>query len=1130
MKMKIIATHNKPVYPTAMLNSLLSAIRQGRLFGAVNNEFEFRDFADVDNPDGALRGPFHPDYNVVVPLDELDPTAKISKARRAVEVRSKSSTIGYTAIQREMMYRTGVSAMIADWFREFNTLYELALEAESQVKTNASFRLSKFKDVESSDGYIEMYLAAIGELDAGLLNYTEDRPTDVSAIHALVMSKFKPLTQTLEAWGFEQGYNSSKDCVGVGVLPTTQEKIGFLKSYTLKHLGRSSMAAVLKSPRARVLGRLAIMDRIDAARENTSSTSYITITEGGETLVLPAWGTLGSTAYWNQLIQLIDERAALDVGTYTSQWDWIHQFYSMGDLVNGLYSGTIDFEAESGLCVLIREHTAFVTGPPATQRSTEGPVVDTLNLADVNMINPHLVNIIMGTTDFAYDEGHTSPVNGVVNSSLPNGLLDISSPGDMSASDMIVFLRALEFQWSTLSNGILTSTSRARRDIPASSTVKIPAVTPFIADLMQNSIRDGCRLDIQPSFNVAKRFELGQQQGPVLAPLAYDLEPVILGKTNGWGLVDQTVSVAFRSVMGGNVNINALPSIHSGQMVTGRASMWTPKGASPRFDVSDVALNVLSYPQAFENNLQLRDGLVDENAGVGLKYAGGMNLVNFANQSQYQGLTEHNHPQLGFMKGWFHAAGVDPAMTTKIGLLHRMDWGYYQRQAGVSRTSIIGSSSVDVDDLLPGGGYIGPAAVSTADALLGFTIADRPHHTGWIWDASRAQIIGTGWYRYNGEYDTGGKLDPYVQGAISVLSPFVRLAELNGDTQAVERQFQIIHLNGSSTSSHTFVTSEKQYHSLAQGAIHIEEGYSLASQVLPIGPPEVVPSHCLTTALPMAYLAGDMGGLIDATDSVFTDVGHAGTAPAGASTAQLPAYLREFSLNNHMSKTSSTLFGGYGVNRTNGQNVSCVDVVDEGISCWNGETALATSNLANAGSGHVVYGGIVISGEGLHPDYDSDRFGLSPAAWFRSLVQDTDLRGSTFLLEGFRSIMQLGLPTSVSRPQANLTPANAALNRGIIQIQKQPVLIAKDDWFSQESSAAGNSVLPPPTLIARRLSELVNPWIKMSPADAGLSSLQYEPVMLDAQLTAFNAMLVDEGKKMVAGLTDELFRALQHNN
>lgn len=971
--MKVLPIVTKPVYPTAILNSLLTAARVATHRGDPGS-LDFRDQDEFENPDNAARGAFNPAYALVSRLDELDPTAELSTARRVVEDRNPSTRVGYTSTFREMMYKTAYSAIIGQWWRDFNILFRMAQEAEvRRDSVTANKRLHTNADVEDTDGYVEMFLAAVGDIDGSLMRYPIDKEVKVSDIYAQVVVRISPLISHLDHYGFQKGFDTYANAAGEGSLPgMVGEKLFVLPARTFDGLGRAPLRRVLVNPRSRDLARDAIVSRLDAALRMSElndgnaadalDSMYIGIGEGDDLVLLPCRETIvdagefggvanpqgavfaNGDAMFDSICAELDQRPDLTTATYNADWHWTHQFYGLGELVIALFEGTVSTELPSSLSVRVRETDGGdALNYGGNLLTIEGDVVDTGPQWTVNTVDDTVINVINGSTNVFTNPHLVCPIDGATSGSLPNGLLNVSSPADMSAVEMIRWLTHMRDSWSYTHQSLMELTGRGRKVLPKVSQINLKGTSVSLGDAVFSSQIRGTRLPLAPSFNRG-RYEQGGHHGCVTWPIVGGMDPVIYPQSNDWGRTDQTVAVDI-SLRGPPTALDRAPSRITGQMANGRLGNWQASGLPGGRDVTNVVSDLFSMP-AMEDGvtLWLQDAMQIA-MGANYPWVNGHSTVGDNNDPLAVGtlgvnsqdgtfVRENFHPVIGFMPGYFHVQGDAHSVgalnpTPDYQHISRMDDALTQviytseNNAGVTTQTTMRIKGPGNLSNLAATSHSEPWDFYLPDDTLnpGHDWANFPTHSGFHWDPGYSQIVGNSMHRLCGlSTMKAAWLHPFVKGPVSVFASYVPLYDMYGTMDWVDRKGRVTGIGPAGYGdedelTELGITQKGTYDNYAAGSF--ETGYAHAVGVIPFNAPELIKSKMIedvTATMFAEFLTGGYG----AVNSLYGDLAVAQTNPI----FNLDGWSFCNSLPNSNGRNPLLKFGSYGLNKLDGSGVA----------------------------------------------------------------------------------------------------------------------------------------------------------------------------------------------------------------
>lgn len=1167
--MKYLATSTTSTAPQATLNSLLSALRQRQvLFGAgLEPKFEFRqDLAAEDNPALYPLGPFNPQYSAVLALHEVDPTSVIADGLLTKESRSPSAMIGRTHLHREFHYRMAFSAMIGEYWRNYLTLYTAAEKAQAMLKANTSSQLSEYADVMDSDGAIEMYLCAVGDLDGSILSYGVDREVDVVAIHAMVTARLEEYVGMLDHASFEIGFMNAADSVGVGTYPGTSHDLIMMAAHDWDRLGASGLKRVLANERARERVYEQILSRIEALGVANGASAdpdeFVSITEGNDTLWLPAAINnvpfTNAAAYYQELVAAIDARSDLGFGHYQGAWNWTHQFYNMGDLVLGLFdTQTVLPYAPGSLSIRIREIDTDVanqvTALDGSVSSPEGDVVHTGHVWSVNTIDPSRINLITGHTPMVTDETYTAPGLGDLSGDLPNGFLDIRFCSDITCVQMFRLLRAFDYLWSEEGEAFRLDPAlagRARRAFPKPAAVRIRASSIALSELITHSCIEGARANINASFN-RKRTERDEQQGPVMAPLNVGRTPVLLAKTNGWDRVDDSVSLTVRPVVGGATVIDALPSRVTGQASAGRVAGWMASDLPVTHGLRSMTQQTVTWPRNAAGEAIHPPTFADFHAENNA-----LNVSDWVNAVEPSligyGHTEHLHPIFGFMRGLgFFATRRNGHVATNL------EFGNLTRGAPAPVTEVLNGVSVPIDALMPWSANVSTSYRAPTGA---------PPHQVWFWDPSAFQALGEANTMYSGLAKPAAVLDPSMPHAVSVPSTFVRLPDIatRGDLGHARGRVLLMsdgNLNPVLTANADAagITGFQLLENTFAGINGIEHGNGRDHGYVMTNYYEFDPA-VTTPAEGESYqdLLAAPNFTPGVNESLFSDrVGgrSAGPDAPGAAVDNTPGFARICSLIDSCRPSGMGALGWAGLQCQNGTATVPIRAASSGVNGNTGShTLLAGAKASTAaidlGRSLVHTVGLVIDSKGFVPDTLPMLGHLSPYAWTLNELSGGDYRGKN-------DVPALGNAVTFIRPQQVLNNLETPIAYQF-QLGQAPVPALPADgvpWlYSGEEAHAQNILLPMrPTagwfevqagvdpvvgpwrfdgatldlLRRRRKGEVATPWMRLADSESGLYEVTYQAVELDVLIDNVLKAVPSVGEALMVGVDNDLFRRIQ---
>uniref|UniRef100_A0A2V0RC75 Uncharacterized protein n=1 Tax=viral metagenome TaxID=1070528 RepID=A0A2V0RC75_9ZZZZ len=1169
--MKILPVVKKPVYPNTTLNSLLSAKRLAVQRDGDQLRLDFRSAADVANPnlDAAPRGSFNPAYTEVASLFELDPTAVLSTARSAVEIRNPVARVGTTSAHREMMYKTAWSAMVGQWWRDFNILYRMAKDAETRRDSvTTDKRLHPNLDVEDTDGFVEMFLSAVGDIDDSLMRYPIDKAISVDAVYAQVVSRMIPLVETLDHYGFQKGFDTYANVAGEGSLPgAVGERLFTLPARTFDGLGRAPWRALLRNPRARELARSAIVSRFEAALAAADTAQYSALDdsldmensrfcvlgEGDDMLVLPIRTTLpanqgsadvrllhtgpyytSGNEMFDAIVAEIDGLDPLTTASYQETsaqaglsetyslgggWWWHHQFYNMGDLVMGLFDGTIDSAVPSLLCVRIRDVDTGNDGINNTA-VVEADVVDTGPLWTVNYFDVECVNIVSGSTNVVANVEWTAPIDGVTDISLPNGILNIGSPADITAVQLIRLLNLLRDMWSPDHESLMVMTNRRRKVLPKASSVSLKGASTALGDMILQSQVRGTRLPLSPSFN-RSRLELPGNHGCFTYPITQRVEPTVYPSSRDWGARDATTAVDL-SLQGVPYGIEVAPSRITGQMSTGKAGGWLPGGIPGTRNAQTVTTDLMAMPLLENASTQMyNNGLLfgESTRVIGIGNPAGQDnewihsaLPNMQNPGMYTHNVENMHHVMDYLPGYFSIGGEGNSLgplnpTPRMWDLSRRDLSGNQIIDGVQHTAFV-NGLIRLKSLSESDHTIIDATSGVNAYVYGDDFSEFPHHEGWFWDPGYTQVVGNSCHRLCGLTLGGASwLHPFVLGPISVFASYVPLSDLSGTVDWEDRQGRVLALTANSTIDASIpervaLTTRMTGLGITQmgsllptpgfgiGGSNLETGYGHAACVVPMNSPEIMLSKMDNETAVMQNEA-----VVD---------GYAGNVPGNRITHlsifdapwafyHQPIMHHIHSLPNSNCRNPLLKFGGYAIMKSEGSEKAMVQTPVHSFgwntvlpnsteySLWQGENLMPGCTAITHAQAQDRYDtqsliACVITHDmnGLCGEFEDYSYMTSPTAWYVNKQAGIESQPGGSILGGqntgyfainqyngkvIAAATEVGLDVGVPLLEADyigLSAFGIGLPAPNRDTSPYPNSLSGDHWFSKRLDQTGN--------------------------------------------------------------------------
>lgn len=565
---------SKPPEASGTFNGLLGAVIAGRSYGESNSSLSFENFAIDDNPDASPRGYNNPAYQVVPHLTSVDPTSYLALSSEAAFRRNPVGTVGYTHDHVAMEYLTHISSMFARWLADYMVLYAAASAQQKLIDQGQFQRLDQIREARYGDNHVSDYLAAVGRLTDGNISFPGSKTLDVDIIHARVMTALSENIGILDNMGYTVGETFARKTIGMGTMPRTGVNTKVVAPSTYDKLICHRWKRLLPLPRAREILRPMFEERISILLSDAvpDSDGFVKLVEGHDELILPVYQADGETPHtFDTLCALIDARPTLTSASYRVSGDlftesWLNQFYTKGELVEGLLTGTIDpLEHQSILSVLLSNPILDPTtvddpaNPGLNDRIILGPVTgSTGHMSSYNLILQDRVSPITGSID-VYANGSYGVefledgefffvplANGQLTSSLPSGILEIGSCGEATAISWINILRHLNLNYPQRVKQLLRISGRAKRSLPSSAN-KISAFDQLLAEALANGQRDGYINSPSLAFN-ATRLTRREQEGPIFAGTLYSddstgqkpVESYMASNLNGWDRTDSS--------------------------------------------------------------------------------------------------------------------------------------------------------------------------------------------------------------------------------------------------------------------------------------------------------------------------------------------------------------------------------------------------------------------------------------------------------------------------------------------------------------------------------------------------------------------------------------------------------------
>jgi hypothetical protein len=820
MRLKPITTVSS--LPKYLLNALLGPLLRARSTGydtqALNflTDIEHLNSTAADAPVGYLPG--GGTYaNIVPTLHALDPTSKLALSTRLFHENDRSTTIGRTSTIREKMYNYAISGMFAEWWKEFCLLAALAADADRSRK-NGKTKIHPNREVYEGDGYVEAFLMACGDLTDPIIGLTPSDDVDLDVVFSQLTTRFKSVIHALGQDGFAEVIKDVSNTYGIGMSPVDKGNVALIRAECFEKLFSGNLRMLLRHPHARKMLRHVILSRIPA--EVCGRDVPFNIVQGHDTIVIP--GDIMQAPTPSQVLdamcEQIDARPQLSTDLYRlTDFQFTHQFYTTGDLVNALFvQQTVEPLEESQLNVLL--------GMPV-QCSIQGVlgasvsdyIMGTGGLGSVDGIRVDRINPIMGMDPFYtfFNEEIPGSASSAIRTyersmlfNLPNQNLDMSSCANATALDWIEFLtwygRAQSADLKTVMNIGGESKTLEKQDLKIAKVALANPLTAY-AKLNYDSQRDGVMSRAFASYNQSKPNRIGQQ-GPVLVDHSHHVGPRILTSSNEWTRVEPSTHLTRPSVDGGTLALDVhLDSGFVGEPQGSKtASPYVPKGIvlEEQLGMNDTekatAYNIMSMPLSLDGRetlpMTIDEGYLYSNS-IGAGSGFNQRADSIGKQAGW-----NRHPIDGFKRGYIFGRTSTGGFSTPSNVINAL--GSWTRTATSNAISFqryrlgvsIGSHTVN----FPSGSLTSLTTPETQITHLRDTqLYHEQAYAGsdsdadlmrsvWYWDPSQTNSLGNTNYVLKGEYcnslcfSAGHAIHPHVAvGAIET-------KDLNGDSPNTE--------------------------------------------------------------------------------------------------------------------------------------------------------------------------------------------------------------------------------------------------------------------------------------------------------------------------------------------------------
>jgi len=1064
--------------------------------------------------------------------------------------------------------------MFARWITEFNVLYAAASAAQAAKNAGQYVRLDSVREVRYTDGDVESFLAAVGQLTDGNISYPAGQTLDVDIIYQRVMTQLMAELPILDHVGFMVGEEAARSYIGLGTVPKTGQNVCVLSSETYDKLISAPWKRILSLPRARDLIREQFEPRLTAAVEsyNGFGNGLVTITEGDDILFIPQQID-GVNTTWDSLCAAIDARNTLtsgqqegdgtvagDSGFYGIAADgtftdhWTNQFYDNGDLVLALLEGDVDVLDDGLHCVLLSS--------PEVDAASGAIVLSEVDnnsgcLATTNVITP-LVGSITGALDAVWLDGFATSDSDVganfiplsdemMTHVLPNGLLNIGSCGSAKATSWIRILRFLRLNYPQEAKLLMEKSGRSKKTLPQGVN-RIASMDNLLAEVMSNGQRDGYINSPTIAFNVT-RLTRDEQDGPLFAgsslgaadPGTASASPIMATQVNGWDRTDNSDGRYIVTPNGLTINFeHGTPSRFSGEWDAGRIATWCTDFTSDSVALGsgnvevEVSRNLLSYPCADDGTGQLHPRYVpwssdDPPAGFNTMWDF---LVSLASAEEFSqelvGLTEFvgygdsltmesYHMTRGFMRGLAIRAGGDndfgvaPGYYAPRSMGSIRDSGRIAWTVGDTITGTVGGVATNVNRIPPD--HL--SNVGTEFQNSGSSSHMSPM-TAWFWDPNRTQMFGTSIHRWAGVYFDALLPHPYLPHPVAVSTAYVRLSDLIGRERPNENNCGLLLAGNPSTS---LASLGYNANALVQIDRQVLDGDQMYGGLVPM---PIANNSSTSWKAHVSQLVG-----MDLSTN-------AGYAPAGVPTLDsaevLPTWEMFSLISNGCARNGCSHSLSNVMRSENDQAVSNIAGIGNAAVTYvpwlvEGETLTSVADGYGVVQNLVPGGSLIIRGKGLlfEGDLYTQAFGDLMAWYVQVFSGERSLVFSPFPGywapfsddDGFISVAapQVGANHNASLAQQNaLKPATTSVGVNLVQ----------NDWFRKDEDLS-------PKHARMRSGSLSNPWIRAGDAP-GMVHLRYDNSMLGPIFSAMEKQFLVLGTNMTVGLTNSLFLEVQMAN
>lgn len=1173
MKTRMISTTSKPAEPTCIFNGMLAAKEQALEEGpAYGLQFANHLALRADTLSAAPVGFANSQYTTVSQLHDLDPTSLMAVSRVAAEHKLPSGTVGYTHLHTEHSYRLAVSAQFAKWYLEYCTLFELALSAETEMKTGRT-NLSDLTDVSYGEGAVEAFLMATGDITGREFGYGPHDPVDVKAIYDQTISMLTPWVSTLDHYGFDLGMNLAKTSTGIGTIPVAQEAVAFLPASTMDGLFRSPWRVAMRNPRARNMLKDAFISRIPAKvcskTFDSGSDSAFRLVEGDDAILIPTWLADTPEGVFDAMALALDALGPLSDSDYSRPSSWTDQFRSMGEVARAIFvDDDLDIRVGGPASSFAVNDWIRVIGSSAAARpAPQGEIVGTGPLYSVSSIRDYshpIYNTISGSTtvrfntvgdimavEYADENANGDPVtvvfpedSGMV---LPNGIMYLGTCANATAVDWFVLLRWMNTAWSPELREISRLSRHDRNTLPNSSIVRVKDSVSMIANLSSASQRNGIQTPVFASFNVQRPLREGQQ-GPAFLTNGTDLTQQLMCNAGEWDLNDSSEIVSWTTTLGRDIKIPAtnfagIPSRFTGNMDANRApANWVPQGIPDSNAIGSkdlemqIAHNLMSWP------LKL-DGLTADNAGHG-SFTGVVDAftptlshaIATGGPRMRFGAIQNTHPEFGFMRGYYHvtpesafaSAGLS---NPKLGAYLRLDSVIAVHDEGGDGTSASSMSSSNKYKLGKGGANGAyEDAVSDMSEFYTLTLADDDAavRSGYLWDPTRSQIVGTGWYQWGGVLYMDATFSPYQQSLISVATGATTVDNLQPNHTPHGMALNSVDLMSSVDDTWTLAAQTEfsyvQVSDAASGDDRVEGGIGCGNSLITVNSLQAAPTYVSRLA------AEDHNSNFAGTHITGGNIYGAPGTGVATTCAHVPQFSRAFSVTNSCGRNKTNAATCMGLNSSNGVYIGQIvfpNVAPQLHSCYSGEQAVDMASFDQRCA-------LIIGGEGLVPDHDLTKDVLNPYHWLmRTYLDVSDQPSATLyplgdlLADGVRGVdpvpvtAHLPSQTSVAASSRDTPSGHAGL-----ELSNKGDIFSARQWWDLDANGRYDGILS--RRRAKMRTDLDTPWARIDSKSSGIVHLRPESRLVASKIsTEFLPKLKALGSALVTGLDNDMFRKIQ---